>query len=63
MIKNLTLFDIFHNEIINPISINFNNVLYYCRNYADSCTDIVFIDGTKVQVKEDKEVIDSLFGI
>lgn len=63
MIVKLTLHDMFHEEIVNPISINFDNVEYWHRNYAIKGTDIVFVDGLKITVKEEKEHIDNILGL
>lgn len=62
MIVKLTLHDMFHEEIVNPVSVNFNNVEYWHRNYATNGTDIVFVDGLKITVKEEKEHIDNILG-
>ena len=53
----------FHEEIVNPVSVNFNNVEYWHRNYATNGTDIVFVDGLKITVKEEKEHIDNILGL
>ena len=50
----------FHEEIVNPVSVNFDNVEYWHRNYAIKGTDIVFVDGLKITVKEEKEHIDNI---
>lgn len=53
----------FHEEIVNPVSVNFDNVEYYNRNYVCNGTDIMFVDGLKITVKEQKEYIDSFLGL
>lgn len=63
MIVKLTLHDMFHEEIVNSVSVNFNNVEYYSRNYVCNGTDIMFVDGLKITVKEEKEHIDKLLGL
>ena len=63
MVLKLTLHDMFHEEIVNLVSVNFDNVEYWHRNYAAQGTDIVFVDGLKITVKEQKEYIDSLLGL
>ena len=63
MILKLTLLDIFHPEIVNPVSVNFDNVTYWQRNYTDCGTDIFLVDGLKISVKEEKEVVDRMLGL
>ena len=63
MIVKLTLHDMFHEDIVNPVSVNFKNVEYYSRNYVCNGTDIMFVDGLKITVKEQKEHIDKLLGL
>ena len=63
MILQLTIHDIFHEEIVNPVSVNFNNVTYWQRNHISSGTDIFFVDGLKITVKQQKEQIDKMLGL
>jgi len=63
MVLQLTIHDIFHEEIVNPVCVNFNNVTYWQRNHVSKGTDIFFVDGLKITVKEEKEIIDNLLGL
>lgn len=63
MILQLTIHDIFHEEIVNPVSVNFDNVTYWQRNHISSGTDIFFVDGLKITVKQQKEQIDKMLGL
>jgi len=63
MVLKLTIHDIFHEELVNPVSVNFNNVTYWQRSYTHRGTDIFFVDGLKIAVKEEKEDIDKLLGL
>lgn len=63
MVLQLTIHDIFHEEITNPVSVNFNNVTYWARNYICNGTDIFFVDGLKITVKQQKEYIDKQLGL
>ena len=63
MVLKLTIHDIFHEELVNPVSINFDNVTYWQRSYTSKGTDIFFVDGLKITVKEEKEDIDKLLGL
>ena len=63
MIVKLTFHDMFHEEIVDPVSVNFDNVEYWYRNYTSKGTDIVFMDGLKITVKEEKEYIDNILGL
>ena len=63
MIKKLTLHDIFHEDAILPISVNFNNVTYYSRDYVNNGTTIYFVNGSRILVRETKEQIDNLFSL
>lgn len=64
MILKLTLFDIFHEELVNPVNVNFDNVTYFCRNYATGKgTDIFFSDGSKIIAKQEIEEINRMLGL
>ena len=63
MVLQLTIHDIFHEEIVNPVSVNFDNVTYWQRNHVSTGTDIFFVDGLKITVKEEKEQIDKMLGL
>ena len=63
MVLQLTIHDIFHEEIVNPVSVNFDNVTYWQRNYVSTGTDIFFVDGLKITVKQQKEQIDKMLGL
>ena len=63
MILKLTLNDLFHTDLTNPVSVNFDNVTYWQRNYTNCGTDIFFVDGLRILVKEEKETIDQILGL
>lgn len=64
MILKLTLFDIFNEELVNPVSVNFDNVCYFCRNTATGKgTDIYFKDGTRITAKQEIEEINTMLGL
>ena len=63
MVLQLTIHDIFHEEIVNPVSVNFDNVTYWQRSYTSNGTDIFFVDGLKITVKQQKEQIDRMLGL
>lgn len=63
MVLQLTIHDIFHEELVNPVSVNFDNVTYWQRNHISTGTDIYFVDGLKISVKEELEKINHMLGL
>ena len=64
MILKLTLFDILNEEVVNPVSVNFDNVCYFCRNTTiGTGTNIYFKDGTRITAKQEIEEINKMLGL
>lgn len=64
MILKLTLFDIFNEELVSPVSVNFDNVTYFCRDYiTGKGTNIYFKDGTRIIARQEIEEINKMLGL
>lgn len=57
MIIKLTICDPLNKDILNPVKVNLDNVTYIDYNFCYNLTDVHFVDGSKISVKESLENI------
>lgn len=64
MILKLTLFDIFNEQVVNPVSVNFDNVTYFCRDYVTGKGTVIFFpDGSRIIARQEIEEINKMLGL
>ena len=52
MIKIVHIFDANKPELQEPILLNFDNISYMRQNYDFNCTNVYFVNGDSIIIKE-----------